>query len=332
MGAIGVRVSNRGNLGLMTKPDGLFLSVFLNGSDGGGNAAWLISDTFSAASDFARTAAPGPAVLATGALDLPGACKYPTYAVLTLSLSIHGSRLEAAIGHGGDSLLAKTLVLNESSTAKSGWVALGSSWDELEFDRFRVEQVLGGELSRCLRKPATGAMATILACGASEALDGMRWDLVPGPSGTAMTLRADPTLCLEASSASSSAAVVGETPTPPANANVTLRLVLARCDRARRAQHFVYDQENRTVQAANGQCLVLPTTTLGAADPYPLPDPTSFTAVAFSSDCQHLTKDPKNSNSELGNIFTYSPSLGFLRSVYEAEHWAANNLCVGVCG
>ena len=136
-------------------------------------------------------------------------------------------------------------------------------------------------------------------------------------------------------------------PQPPKLPQGTVKL--AACDNANKQQRFVYDSEGRAVRAYNSQCLVLPQTTLGSADAIPLPDPTAFTAVVLDSQCPTSADDSDGDgvsaafgaagvssaagtavgafDSGNANAFTWSPSLGFLRSVY-----TSCNLCVGICG
>eukprot|EP01051_Picozoa_sp_SAG22_P015552 SAG22_NODE_2047_length_3086_cov_1.470037_3_plen_215_part_01 len=175
---------------LQTRPDGLFLCVRLAGA----NATWVIAEQFSGADGQAAVGTHG--VLARGPLSLPPACKYPTYAPLTLNLTIVGASLGARVAHAGQLLLSKHLQLEGGSAPESGWVAIASSWDKLAFDDFHLHEAAGGHRTRCGR-PLVGQSPVIVSCGTAEALSGMRWDLKPGPMGTTVRLR-NTSLCLEA--------------------------------------------------------------------------------------------------------------------------------------
>ena len=141
-------------------------------------------------------------------------------------------------------------------------------------------------------------------------------------------------------------------PAPPKKPDSAVKLAV--CDPGNQRQRFIYDQERRSV-SYEGQCLSLPMTTLGNVDQQPLPDPTAFSAVVLST-CPAATEvntsvDAPKARASGGafpqkfsqerqqapqlramdvnqaNSFTWSPDLGFLRSVYESC-----NLCIGMCG
>ena len=188
-GWLGVRLSNRGDFKHMTRPDGAFLSVHVAGS----GARWVIADTLAGAGNQSGVPWAPLGVLATGALALPAG-----FSSVHLELTVQGDSLTASIEHAGTSLLSKTLTLDGAATPTSGWVGMGSNWDLVDFDNFAVAETSGGQLSRCLKKPEAGQTPITVACGSAEALDGMRWDLMPGAGGTAVKLRTDNSLCLEA--------------------------------------------------------------------------------------------------------------------------------------
>ena len=109
---------------------------------------------------------------------------------------------------------------------------------------------------------------------------------------------------------------------------------LATCNRSNGSQNFTYDQESRSV-SYQGQCLTLPQTTLGSADASKLPDATAFSSVVLGACSAALRvgvaslQRQRAGEGDLGtaNSFTWSPALGYLRSIY-----ASCNLCIGVCG
>lgn len=214
-GCLGVRVSNRGNFGLMTQPDGLFLCVQVNGT----RATYVITSKFAS---VAATAG-GAGVLKSGVLSGPAP------RAVTLNLTVVGQTLEAGVATGGDVLLRLTVpTLAEEQAVEtrtywsanantldappqSGWVAIASSWNQLRFDNFYLSEPPNGRRTRCDSSSLgkmEGASPVIVACGAAEAISGMRWDLIPGSAGTTVKLR-NTTLCIEALSPT------GPPPPPP---------------------------------------------------------------------------------------------------------------------
>jgi len=160
------------------------------------------------------------------------------------------------------------------------------------------------QVSRCLVKPFAGQQVVTVPCGAAEALAGMSFDLMPGASGTQVSLRSDLTLCLHVTG-------VGT-------------LLLKKCDGSPR-QEFVYDLEARTL-SQSGQCLALNMTTLGATDTKPLPDPTSFSPAVMAT-CPDLRQIRRPTDVAHAVEFTWAPTMGFVRSIYKSC-----NICLGVCG
>eukprot|EP01048_Picozoa_sp_COSAG05_P022126 COSAG05_NODE_4309_length_1570_cov_3.063902_2_plen_427_part_00 len=128
-------------------------------------------------------------------------------------------------------------------------------------------------------------------------------------------------------------------PVPPPAPLQSVRL--AQCNETNPNQLYTYDQELRTVRNQGG-CLMLPQTGMGSlTNGAQVPDPTAFTAVKLG-DCPSgrgavgdavaatMTAERLGGgemDSKNTNLFTWSPELGFLRSIFESS-----NLCVGVCG
>ena len=190
-GCLGVRVSNRGNFGLMTQPDGLFLCVQVDGAQA---TTYVITSKF-ASVDKASAGSAG--VLQSGVLS------GPLPRAVTLNLTVVGQTLEAGVATtGGRVLLSLTVPLptEEPLPPQSGWVAIASSWNQLAFDNFQLSEPPNGRRTRCDSSSLSkmeGASPVIVACGAAEALSGMKWDLLPGSAGTQVKLR-NTTLCLDA--------------------------------------------------------------------------------------------------------------------------------------